>query len=878
MSKRSTLVKGVPIVALKFWSFQICLGLQSGSHVSSELQVASKYQSCKEFIHPQDYCPPEGLKHNLHKIVESKGNQRNHVADHSYDAVDRRSMPSDLSIVRISTSDPKHQTEKIGPLDYCTLFSPQNNIHYGLELQPTGLTNTVEQNGSSLQDLFNTQTIDMFDHRQYIDEYLQYFEHRNTNTEQESQSLPLEKSKYNVFHCLEQNLGQNMMTKINAKLMPSQHQYSTACHQTDKEPISLNRYHLETQGISTLEPFPTERSHHPDSPNDITLNRMPNEKVGILNQPIEEGQGGQEFQKTRDAEPVLDYLERPHSKKRKRKTIKTVKKINHYTLEKLDMDGSSTTQSKNRNQDNSLCIESKLDGQKNTQLIRKFGWDSICQGVLNKEQISPWSESCLSAIRIDSHSIKKLPILQKIGVINTNRSPKLCYEIYEFFHEIYCKIKGKITFSDGEVEAVRLAIRNAGYGVVMTFLGILRVFEADNNRFHDIDSLLCNGWSFIQEFYSTWKTVDFEHFHFGTSFHFDSSLSYDPYFHLKYLKQVKRTDHVPLSLVHSISLLWSKRKGQSKIPKDLLQNWEQVENVSKIDSISIQGGLYGRLDLKSMSFWGPKEFARTNWHLYGGAHIHSQELWSWASDAAQFHTSVGRETCRNLHMFFEDLIQKLHISYNDNLKQVDPSPMLQSKSNHLSHEYHSKNLGLIVKAVSISEYRVAIPFIGIVKILNEDNLTSDQLQKLLENATEFLKETFFQWNQLDFHPQNVHKLFHHTKHSRKLHNAPETPETIFKIFFGFANSSTFPSRIIMNLLRLWHKSITKSKLIPENDLQFPISDIPSVSYSVLEVQFKHLLANHYPKTPRNIFSDVGISKRIPFLLKETFATKNYIWN
>ncbi|KAH9818920.1 hypothetical protein DFH28DRAFT_96083 [Melampsora americana] len=447
-----------------------------------------------------------------------------------------------------------------------------------------------------------------------------------------------------------------------------------------------------------------------------------------------------------------------------------------------------------------------------------------------------------------------------------------------FSSEIYQNIGSRNNFSDEEIEDVRLAIKNAARGVTMTFLGMVKVFEADQDKVHDTEGLLCDGWSFIREFYTSWNTMEHKDFGFGTKSLYETDLSYDPYFHLRYLKQPKRSNHIPIALTHSISLLWSKYRGQSKIPKDLFEHWEQVENVAQIDSTSIQGGLYGRLKIRSISFWGLEEFTRTHWYLNRETYINSKDIWSWASDAAQFHTSVGREACKDLHTFFEDLLQKLHINYNNNLKQVDPSPMLKAKSNNLSNDIHAEHLDMIVRAISIAEYRVTVPFIGIVRSLNENDLTSDQLQKLLDNATGFLKDKFSQWNQLDFRHQNVQDLFSYQPVPKKIHSSMETYETMFRCLSGFADKNTFPSRMILNLLKLWRQSTTTIRLSSENDSPFPISDIPDVYSDALQTRFAELLADHDSKSPRNIHNNVDNFKPsnpsvIYRLLREAFAIK-----
>ncbi|KAH9823210.1 hypothetical protein DFH28DRAFT_352020 [Melampsora americana] len=877
MSTSSSLVKTLLIVALKIWYFDFCSGLQSGYPVSSEFQGASEYISFPELIHDENHFPMKGFQHNSEKIVDSLENSNIRESHQSYDGLDRNTRPSNAKSNSICTSEPNNLTQKISELNQHISYSPETaSLQHGVQFPPAEFSNMAEDtHESSPQCSLSTQTADIFDHRQYIDEYLQYFETKITNDVSESDPLHLKEA---IWKTPDQTPEGNMITKSSESLLPSQHQYTTACHIIDQEPPSLGNHCLEGEipAIRTIQPLPTDLNKLDNSSNYITLNHMAGGTVGLWNEPIEYGQEESISSQNSVVEPVSHLLVGPKSKKMKRKSTKTSKTKNNYKFSKLDKKGDSNSGFADR-----LDATDHSYRQKSSHPIKTFGWDSIGHRVLEQNQISPRSEDCFSEIRINDYSKRKLLVLQRLGVINTNRSPKLCHEIYDFFREIYQSFEDRNEFSDGESEAVRLSIKNAGHGVTMTFLGIIRVFEADQNGIHDIEDLLCDGWSFIQDFYSDWKTAKHEHFVFGTTVQFNPDLSYDPYFHLRYLKKINKSAHVPLSLAHSISLLWSKHRGQSKIPKDLFKDWEQVENVSKIDSLSPQGGLYGRLNIRNMAFWGPEEFTRRHWYINGGENINSKELWSWASDAAQLHTSVGREACKDLHNFFEDLIQKLHMLYNLNLKKVDDLYNFSAEESHLFNESHSENLARIVRAVSLAEYRVIVPFLGIVRILNEDKLTSDQLQRLLNNAIEFLKETFSKWNQIDFHPQNFHELFHHNQVSKKFHSALgglESPVTMFKRLASLPDQHHSPSPMILNLLKLWHQSITTSRLISENHPQFPIADIPSVYYHVLQNHFAKLLANFYSKSSRNIQSNVQSSKiinssAIHRLMRETFTIK-----
>ncbi|KAH9817117.1 hypothetical protein DFH28DRAFT_963110 [Melampsora americana] len=517
------------------------------------------------------------------------------------------------------------------------------------------------------------------------------------------------------------------------------------------------------------------------------------------------------------------------SKDRKRKMVQNLRKEHFYGSPILDgarLSGSNTADLTQRVKDRS-DIPLGEGSKTNSDLIKDVAHDAVGKGLLKGVQISPILSNCISRTRNNSESGIYLVTLRKIGMLHSSRSPNLCYEPYEYFCKIHNRIESQNKLSVEEIEGIRLAIKNANV-VVMAFLGILIVFEGETYGMKDMDNLLNDGWRFMKNFYSEWETVELKDCGFEKSVQYYSRGAFDPNFHLRYLKQIRGVNKIPLPLVHSICLLWSKGRVQSKIPQDLSKYWHQITNTYNHDSKSIKGGLYERIGIKNYSFWGPEQFFRSKWYLYGDGKGVSHRIWMLASNSAQFHTNVGRHICEELHIFFEDLIQKLQISYN-HFDQFHDSQNMSPGAQVVSSESHPTNFALVVKAVSMAEYRVVVPFIGMIRILNQEDLEEEQLQKLMESAISFLKENFGRWDYLDFHPNNIQNLLCYTSNTIKDFNVLNDPIKMFKLLSGFADKNGFPSQAILCLLDSWHKSVITSQPGSERYIGFPIKDIPILS-------------------------------------------------
>ncbi|EGG07160.1 uncharacterized protein MELLADRAFT_62881 [Melampsora larici-populina 98AG31] len=647
-----------------------------------------------------------------------------------------------------------------------------------------------------------------------------------------------ESNNYGLQKNSNHNPGMSMKLKDNSKCPTSREQHTTSPSTIYQVSLGMENEKgpEKMQGSIPLENIPIEDNHSTYEMSGTPLNFMLSQDSKIMNHPQDKRKRtplpkqniavGQDVYSTQNSE----------SKRRKEEFIKTFGTQGRVSMSHPD----STVEWL---KDSGVVLAGD-NGISKSNLIENSPHTPFSKSLVEIQKrfgISE-SESSVSNISNTRRSGHYLVLLQKIGIINANRSPTLCYEIYDFFCGIYKNITGKNKCSQQEIDAIKLAAKHGGYTIVMSFLGVLRVFEGQQLGKEDMEVLLNDGWSFMKDFYSSWKTADLEDFAFGKLYRYSSDGALDPGFHLRYLKKINDSSNVPFSLVHALSLFWSKAKGQSKVPQDF-DYWQESIDIFENDSKSIQGGLYERMGIKNYAFWGPEQFSRKNWYSYGEASMESDRIWHLASNAAQFHTPLGQNMCKELHSFFEDLIQRLKISYNS-LNDPHPSLKLSVQSHKTLSEINANNLDLIFKAVGMAEYRVVVPFIGIIRILNRRNLTVEQLQKLMENAIKFLKDTFGKWEHLDFHPKNIQHLFKYKKNMFTPQNKLDDPGQMFQTLFGFSDKNRFPSRAILTLLRSWHSLAIKGDPSSPNYIQFPIEKIPSGTFLEWNSQVMKILKDN----------------------------------
>ncbi|EGG00237.1 uncharacterized protein MELLADRAFT_67949 [Melampsora larici-populina 98AG31] len=397
----------------------------------------------------------------------------------------------------------------------------------------------------------------------------------------------------------------------------------------------------------------------------------------------------------------------------------------------------------------------------------------------------------------------QLFLFQKIGILNANWSPTLCYKIFESFLEIYKALEFKCQYNPEAIKSATQAVKNASYGVVMVFLGLIRVCEAEGRRKDHLEYLLNDGWDYVENFFQNWKNVELEDLASKDHTKFRSQHASDPYFHLRYLKGIDNPNKVSFSLVYILALDWSQKRGTPGIPGGgISQHMQRLVDIYEADSNSFQGGLYGRMGIRNHTFWGAEQFSRQYWYAYGDTAKPPQDVLLLSSKAAQFHTPIGREMCQTVHIFFEDLINDLNQIY----LAMNGHPHFNNLAPKVVQE-----MGIIAQAVSMAEYKVTVVVLGMIRILNKENFTDSQIEKLIMNAWNFLKKKFSEWRLLYFHPKYSPHLFNHDSVNLEYGIQADSPEALFLGLGGFKRKNYFPKRCIACLFHSWMDSVAQSK-------------------------------------------------------------------
>ncbi|KAH9816944.1 hypothetical protein DFH28DRAFT_196073 [Melampsora americana] len=836
------LIKSFLIFVIKVLPYHTSLELELKSELSGEKNLKGNCPLGIEFDSTKDSMSTGIFKQDLKNSARTEEEQLNQLSHQMYNNHER----TDHEHLK-PKSLPTHSTysdsliREMDHLTYENLYSTNHHPQDMNHLQPSSFEDIWEDTyWIPPHMLTSTEPSDTFDPSVYINEYP--YDSNNLHTYEDF--LKNHYPGQNTFgsqESLNPNLERMVTLQGENHCSTSATQYPNITPPSSIGKMALNlekdctQEGLEETGI--LETIDDAGHVVPDEMN--PFNYGVSEKIQMMDKSMGLQQGINQFQHTSVLGPNIYSTKISESGKRNLQSIQTVNPNKENSLFMLE----GTRGLNNNNADKTIpgsANHELLVMKRKSHHIENLVPDSVDISAPKKQKSIP--EGCVSKTKAGLQSIHYFLVLQEIGMKNSNRSSKLCYEIYDFFWKTYEKIKSQNKLNLKEIEDVKNAVRNAGHKVSMTFLGILRVFEGEGYDSDGIEDLLNDGWDFIKEFYSSWQRSKYDDLGFEHPERYSTQDVFDPDFHLRYLKKIHVNGRIPLSFVHSISLLWSKERGRSKIPQDLSKDWQKINDVSKLESEVIQGGLYERFGIRNHSFWGAGQLIRRKWKSDGDTMRSSQLIWKLASNAAQFHTNVGQRSCKELHTFFEDLIQKLQSSYK-NLNGHDTLQDISAESEGISSETHSKNLELIIKAVSMAEYRVIVPFMGLIRILNEKDLSVEELQELMDNAIDFVKEEFKKWETLDFHPQNLLNLFEYKMFTVKSQSKLGDPVQMFKILFGYSDTNGFPNQAILFLLRSWYTSVLTSKPGSKDHLQFRIEEIPLWKFEKWNSYVKKMLTD-----------------------------------
>ncbi|EGG09138.1 uncharacterized protein MELLADRAFT_61386 [Melampsora larici-populina 98AG31] len=458
----------------------------------------------------------------------------------------------------------------------------------------------------------------------------------------------------------------------------------------------------------------------------------------------------------------------------------------------------------------------------------KLDEDSPCtfsrMKTAGKCRLSGLSES-LNAGNLErpGRARRKFKTAQSIGMMNVNRSPTLSYEIFDWFQEIYEGIRPHCK-EESEIKALGCAIKNAGHGIVMAFLGILKTFEYDESGKDNLQLLLDDGWNYMKKVFSHWKVAKPEDFGFGmpTKYIQDSDIL-SPGWQMKYLKGVSAADAIPFTMIVYLARMWSQEKGSLRVPQDV--KLERLAATYEMDDSSAEGGLYSRRGVRNEVFWGGDQFSKIHWYFIWSPGLPLPNDSGIIYNLAQFHTNVGRGMCKTVHIFFEKLIHDLTGRYKEmNEGNVHTSINGIDIPDKL-HLVHSSNIDLIVQAVSVAQYKVTVPYVGAIRAFYESSLSEEELEILLMHAWIFLNGLYSKWLELNFQPTNLSQLFS-MKSSEIFKSARlDDPEYMFQVHFSF-NKYRTPKKLVLYLLGLWSKTIKKKQYGLQESHRLPVIGFP----------------------------------------------------
>ncbi|EGG05471.1 uncharacterized protein MELLADRAFT_107590 [Melampsora larici-populina 98AG31] len=465
---------------------------------------------------------------------------------------------------------------------------------------------------------------------------------------------------------------------------------------------------------------------------------------------------------------------------------------------------------KNTNESSSHLAEDNLHTSKTTKTSGRYRSSSLIKHLDGEDQYH---------IPTMKDNFK---LSQSIGIMNVNRSFTLCYEIFDWFHDIYKRISVKCK-DNSEIKALSYALRNACHGIVMSFLGILKAFEYDGSGKDKLQDLLDDGWRYMQNLFAHWKIAEPQDFEFGKLTRFQTECDIMiPGWQLKYLKGIRSVDSLPFTLIWYLAHTWSIKEGNKRIPKNI--NLEILMEVYKLDVSSTEGGLYSRSGIRNDVFWGADQFSRKLQLALGSAEDLSQRKPLLISDAAQFHTGIGRQMCKHVHIFFEKLIHDLiscykesnHNSFHESLNDV---------AANIPIKIHSSNINLIVQAVSFAQYKITVSYMGAIRNFYKKELSEEQIKVLLMDAWEFLNKIYSRWLEIDFQPKNHPDLFLFGQIDTSDSIILDNPTLMFNIHIQDRHYT--PKKAVLNLLSFWNNTLRTKIQGSEEYLGFPVECIPS---------------------------------------------------
>ncbi|EGG10827.1 uncharacterized protein MELLADRAFT_102996 [Melampsora larici-populina 98AG31] len=419
--------------------------------------------------------------------------------------------------------------------------------------------------------------------------------------------------------------------------------------------------------------------------------------------------------------------------------------------------------------------------------------------------------------------------LQRIGAFLVNNSPSLCYETTVWFESLRKEMIQKNHPKQSSVEQIDRAIKISHLKITMCFMGLIGVFANNGGDQFSLETILKEGWQFIKLHFEGWRNLNVNNKNENqakrTDFNKDDWK--DPVLWFHYLSLLGRLADLAVDSMYHLIKKWDDQRTTSKINVKHL-SWYHAEIKTFHDSHLryTHGGFYGRGEIRNIAFKGVKlsgNYAKSPAGVKEGSWY---TIYKFLSHSAQFHSSVGFDMCQEVHTFFVSLLDHIIKSYKEVHDYHITSAVKGSRAKETSSNRrpNDENIGKIVKVISMAEYRVTVGFIGLVRVLYQNELPVVTLRLVLKSAWEFLKGIFSQWKDFQFEknlPQNLNRQSLN-KHRIKLDYTD--PNELFNVLWQFqaVSKNPVPLHCLPRLFKSWNNDLANFKKLYPNNFNFEI--------------------------------------------------------
>ncbi|EGG10829.1 uncharacterized protein MELLADRAFT_102994 [Melampsora larici-populina 98AG31] len=472
--------------------------------------------------------------------------------------------------------------------------------------------------------------------------------------------------------------------------------------------------------------------------------------------------------------------------------------------------------STNMEKDHSMITENKLEPRHSASVIGfKFA---------EKSPITGFSRA---------RSNRLVLALQRIGEFLVNSSSALCYETTIWFENLRQEmIKNNYDQEESAVDLIDLAIKLSHLKITMGFLGLIGVFANNGGNQYSLEMLLKEAWEFIKLHFEQWRNlnVNDKNENQAKRKDFNQDDWKDPILWFHYLSRLEQHSDLAVDSMYHLMDKWDDQRTTSRInAKPLLWYCSEIKTFHDSHLKHIHGGFYGRGEIRNIAFKGVKLSGK-----YAASPGASKEgswykIYKFLSYSAQFHSSVGFDMCQEVHTFFVSLLE--HMTkfqkgiLNDDITYAVKRPRAKKVSSYRNPA--DENVEKIVKVISMAEYRVTVGFIGLVRVLYQNELPVVTLSLVLKSAWEFLKGIFSKWMDFQFEKNLSLNLNRQSLIQHRITLDYTNSNDLFNVLWQFQDvlHNPVPVHCLPSLFQCWNNHLENLKKLHPKDFNFEITDL-----------------------------------------------------